>query len=152
MTPRGRARAGVAGTVAALTALGLAGLAAAGAGSGGGDPGPGRVVTVHLTAVHSRFSPASVTVPPGAVVRFVVRNLDPIDHEFIVGGPATHAHHEAGRDAVHHGEVPGEVSVAAGRTASTTWTAPAEAATVVFACHLPGHLAYGMDGVVTVAP
>ncbi|HET7489768.1 MAG TPA: cupredoxin domain-containing protein [Acidimicrobiales bacterium] len=134
----------VAGAAAALLAVAVPAVAN---GGGGGRPA---AVTVRLTARHSRFEPATVTVPAGATVRFVVRNLDPIDHEFIVGGPEVHQHHEVGRDAHHHGDVAGEVSVPAGTTATTTWTAPA-AGRVVFACHLPGHFAYGMRGVVVIS-
>ena len=145
MTSTRRRLAGLAAVIAALAVP--AGIAAA---AGGGGRSGGEVRTVTLTAHHSRFTPSSVTVPAGATVRFVVRNLDPIDHEFIVGGPDVHARHAVGRERHHHGDVPGEVSVPAGATASTTWTAPAGAAT--FACHLPGHLAYGMGGVVVVTP
>lgn len=123
-----------------------AGIAAAGGDAGGGGP-----VTVTLTAHHSRFTPSSVTVPAGETVRLVVRNLDPIDHELIVGGPDVHRRHQVGREAHHHGDVPGEVTVPAGATASTTWTAPSPPhGPITFACHLPGHLAYGMSGSVEV--
>lgn len=135
---------------AAVALAGSAGVAAAGGGIPDGE-GPG-AVTVTLTAHHSRFTPSSVTVPAGATVRFVVRNLDPIDHELIVGDAAVHERHETGREAHHHGEVPGEISVPAGATVSTTWTAPAGAEGTTFACHLPGHLDYGMAGVVLVSP
>ena len=139
--------------VAAVAVVLVAVVMVAGAGGAGGrgrQPDR-RTVTVHLTAHYSRFSPATVDVRPGTTVTFVIRNLDPIDHEFIIGGPEVHARHEVGREAHHHGEVPGEISVPAGTTASTTWTAPAGMGTVVFACHLPGHFAYGMAGVVRVS-
>jgi uncharacterized cupredoxin-like copper-binding protein len=96
----------------------------------------------------SRFVPSVIDVRAGATVRFVVANTDPIDHEFIVGDAAVHARHERGTEAAH-GAVPGEVSVPAETTASTTFRfdAPGE---WVFACHLPGHFGYGMRGVVRV--
>ncbi|MGI8683638.1 MAG: cupredoxin domain-containing protein [Acidimicrobiales bacterium] len=136
--------------LAALVVLAVAipvGVAAAG---GGDDAPPAGLLTVHVTAHHSRFTPASVDVAPGTTVRFVIRNLDPVDHEFIVGGPEVQKRHEIGRDAGHLGQEPGAVSVPAGATASTTWTAPATHGPVQFACHLPGHFAYGMAGVVNV--
>jgi uncharacterized cupredoxin-like copper-binding protein len=57
--------------------------------------------------------------------------------------------HERGTEAVHPPR-PGEVSVPAGTTATTTYTfeAPGD---LTFACHLPGHFAYGMQGTVSVA-
>lgn len=119
------------------------------AGGSGGEPAAPKVLTVRLTAHHSHFSPARVDVPTGVTVRFVIRNLDPIDHEFIVGDSELHRRHEVGREAHHHGDVPGEISVPAGATVSTTWTAPASVGPTVFACHLPGHFVYGMSGVVT---
>ena len=142
----------------AASAFVLAGSAGVAAAAGGGGAGPGDTgrdgptVTVRLTAHHSRFTPSVVAVPAGGTVRFVVRNLDPIDHELIVGDAEVHRHHQTGRDAHHHGDVPGEISVPAGGTASTTWTAPPIEGDTAFACHLPGHLDYGMAGVVRVSP
>ncbi len=139
------------GALAALVAVAVAipfGVAAA----GGEDAPAAGTRTIEITAHHSRFTPASVEVPAGATVRFVIRNLDPVDHEFIVGGPEVHQHHEVGREAHHRGEVPGEISVPAGATVSTTWTAPSSPGPVTYACHLPEHFAFGMAGVVDVTP
>jgi uncharacterized cupredoxin-like copper-binding protein len=103
------------------------------------------VVTIH----HSAFQPPRVTVRPEETVTFVLRNTDPIDHEFILGDEAVQQRHEKGTEA-HHGAVPGEVSVPAGAEASTTYEftlrRPLE-----FACHLPGHYAYGMRGLVVLS-
>jgi len=119
------------------------------AGSAAGD-GPDRTVVV--TMHHSRFEPALVEVAPGERVRFLLRNTDPIDHEFILGDDDVQRRHEAGRQRQHHGEVPGERSVAAGQQAATVYAFPAGLAgrTLRFACHLPGHYAYGMHGTVRV--
>jgi uncharacterized cupredoxin-like copper-binding protein len=115
-----------------------------------GGRGPERTVVV--TMHHSRFEPATLQVDPGQRVRFVLRNTDPIDHELILGDAATQRRHEQGRDRHHHGEVPGERSVAAGQEAATTYTFPAgpDGQVLEFACHLPGHYAYGMRGTVRV--
>ena len=80
---------------------------------------------------------------------FVVRNADPIDHELIVGDEAVQRRHEQGRERHHHGEVAGELSVPAGAERRTTYTF-AGPGRVEFACHLPGHYAYGMHGWVQV--
>jgi uncharacterized cupredoxin-like copper-binding protein len=107
------------------------------------------VVTMH----HSRFEPSVVRVEPGERVRFVLRNTDPIDHEFILGDDAVQRRHEQGRERHHHGDVPGERSVAAGQEAATTYTFPAalDGRALEFACHLPGHYAYGMHGLARVS-
>ena len=115
---------------------------------GGGEATPTVVVTMH----HSRFQPEVVRVAPGTTVRFLLRNTDPIDHEFILGDAAVQRRHEQGREREHHGEVPGEVSVAAGGEAATTYTfRTGGPASLEFACHLPGHYAYGMRGVALVS-
>jgi uncharacterized cupredoxin-like copper-binding protein len=107
--------------------------------------------TVVVTMRHSRFEPAAVRVEPGQRIRFVLRNTDPIDHEFILGDDDVQRRHEQGREREHHGEVPGERSVAAGQEAVTTYAFPAslDGRALEFACHLPGHYAYGMRGSVT---
>jgi len=108
--------------------------------------------TVVVTMHHSRFQPEVVRVAPGTTVRFLLRNTDPIDHEFILGDDAVQRRHEQGRQGEHHGEVPGEVSVAAGGQAATTYTfRQGGPASLQFACHLPGHYAYGMRGVALVS-
>jgi uncharacterized cupredoxin-like copper-binding protein len=132
-----------------LVACAAAPVAVRAAGTGAGD-GPDRTVVV--TMHHSRFEPSVVRVGPGERVRFVLRNTDPIDHEFILGDDAVQRRHEQGRQRQHHGEVPGERSVAAGQEAATTYAFPAglDGRALAFACHLPGHYAYGMHGTVRV--
>jgi uncharacterized cupredoxin-like copper-binding protein len=104
--------------------------------------------TVVVTMHHSKFQPAVITVAPGSEVRFVLRNTDPIDHEFIIGPQAVHDLHERGTQRVH--DAPGEVTVPAGEERSTTVSFNLAGGQLRYACHLPGHYAYGMHGVVTV--
>lgn len=111
--------------------------------------GPG-TVTVEVEVHHSRFRPARLQVVEGTTVRFVVRNTDPIDHELIVGPPEVHRRHERGTEP-YHPPKPGEVSVAAGDTAETTYRFDA-VGTLEMACHLPRHLTYGMRGEIEVVP
>ncbi len=125
-------------------ALGIAGMAFAW--TAGVAAGTDRIVEIGMR--YSAFSLTEVTVRAGVPVTFVLSNGDPIDHEFLVGDEAFHARHRTGTDA-HHGSRPDEVSVPAGATATTTVTfrSPGE---YRFICHLPGHEAYGMVGVVRV--
>ena len=140
-----RARRRVPLVVVLAVGLGVAAVLALGdLAAGTGAPsvlGPGPV-TVDVRIEHSRFVPDHVRVAKGTTVTFRVRNDDPIGHELIVGPPEVHARHESGTEGSHP-PVPGEVSVGPLATASTTSTVEQ---TVVFACHLPGHLAYGMRG------
>ena len=114
-----------------------------------GARGPG-LVTVVLGIEHSRFSTSRVRVVAGSTVRFVVENHDPINHELVVGGDAVHARHERGTETSHP-PVPGEVSVGPDDDGVTVlrFGTPGE---YEYACHLPGHLAYGMRGEVVVRP
>lgn len=111
--------------------------------------GPG-LVTVDVDMAYSAYSLQDLHVYEGTLVRFVVKNEDPINHEFIVGDDAVHARHATGHEAFHP-PVPGEVSVGPGETGLTTFLFD-EPGTVVYACHLPRHLEYGMVGEITVVP
>ncbi|HEV8490000.1 MAG TPA: cupredoxin domain-containing protein [Candidatus Limnocylindrales bacterium] len=104
--------------------------------------------TVDIRIHFSRFIPSSVTVPAGRPITFVIRNDDPIDHEWIVGDAALHARHRDGTEP-YHATRPTEVSIDALRERTTTVTFETPG-TYTFICHLPGHEAYGMVGTVTV--
>ena len=104
--------------------------------------------TVEIDIHYSHYDPTLVNVRVGVPVRFVIRNLDPIDHEWIVGDAAVHALHRTGTE-MHHGARPTEVSIAAGQTVETVVTFPATGS-LQFICHLPGHEQYGMIGTVVI--
>jgi uncharacterized cupredoxin-like copper-binding protein len=104
--------------------------------------------TVTLTIHYSGFDITQVSVPRGVPVTFILVNEDPIDHEWLIGDDTFHDRHRAGTHAVH-GEVPTEVTVPALSTVRTTITF-AEAGDLAYICHLPGHEAYGMVGVLSV--
>ena len=103
------------------------------------------VIDIH----HSAYLPEKLEVERGTVVTFVIENGDPIDHEFILGNEEVQEVHESGTEA-HHGAKPGEVSIPAGETRTTTYEF-VEPGTLIFGCHLPGHYSYGMRGVVEVS-
>jgi uncharacterized cupredoxin-like copper-binding protein len=105
-----------------------------------------RTITVSMR--HSRFAPEYVIVRRGATVRFVITNLDPIDHEFILGDEAVQRRHETGTEPAH-GHVPGEVSVPPGVTGETSYTFT-RPGVLLIGCHAPGHYAYGMRGRVLI--
>jgi uncharacterized cupredoxin-like copper-binding protein len=109
--------------------------------------GPG-LVTVNVGIHYSKFSISTLQVKPGTTVRFLVHNHDPINHEFIVGDARVHLLHEQGKESVHP-PVPGEVSLAPGTLGETFYRFDTPGR-YLFACHLPGHFAYGMKGWVVV--
>jgi uncharacterized cupredoxin-like copper-binding protein len=104
--------------------------------------------TVHVRLHYSRFHPAAFEFDPGTTVTFVVVNADPIDHEFILGDEGVQLAHERGTEAFHPPR-PGEMTVLAGETATTTFTFtdPGE---LIIGCHFPGHYSYGMRAAVRV--
>jgi uncharacterized cupredoxin-like copper-binding protein len=104
----------------------------------------------HLEVVlrNSHYEPTAMRVPIGRPVTIVLRNEDPIDHEWIVGDEALHDRHRTGTEP-HHDERPTEVTIPALESRTTVVTFDA-AGTLRFVCHLPGHEAYGMTGVLTV--
>lgn len=119
------------------------------AGAACGTAQAATVRQVEIRIHYSKFEPASVSVPAGVPVTFVIRNLDPIDHEWLIGDAAFHARHRAGTEAIH-GDRADEVSLAAGAVKTTTLTLAA--GSYVYICHFPGHEQYGMVGVVTARP
>jgi uncharacterized cupredoxin-like copper-binding protein len=137
----------LAGAVATAAALGGFALSAAHGDTADRALGPG-LVTVDVGIHYSRFSISTLHVRVGTLARFLVHNDDPIDHEFIVGDASVHARHERGTEHVHP-PVPGEVSITAQDTGETFYRFD-RPGRYEFACHLPGHFAYGMHGWVVV--
>lgn len=123
--------------------LGLAGIAAAWVHA----PGLAQV-TETIVIRYSHYDRSQLTVPAGVAVTIVLRNDDPIDHEWIVGDAAVHERHRAGTEPVHASR-PTEVTIPAGtsRVTSITFDTPG---TYLYICHLPGHEAYGMVGTLVV--
>lgn len=111
-------------------------------------PASGSERVVRIGIEHSSFDPAALEFERGETVTFVVTNTDPIDHELIIGDEEVQEVHEKGTEA-HHGAKPGEVSIAAGETAETTYTFD-RAGELIFGCHLPNHYDYGMRGSIKV--
>ena len=101
---------------------------------------------VEIRIHYSRFEPASVTVPAGVAVTYVIRNEDPIDHEWLIGDAAFHQRHRSGTEPVH-GDRPDEISVPPNTTKTTTLTLPV--GSYLYICHFPLHEEYGMIGVVS---
>jgi uncharacterized cupredoxin-like copper-binding protein len=137
--------------IALATATALAGYAITDAGNADATtvPGPG-LVTVTVGIHYSEFSTSTLKVRAGSTVQFLVRNDDPIAHEFIVGGPGVHRRHQTGSHASHPPD-PGEVSVGPGELGETFYRFD-KPGKYLFACHLPGHLAFGMRGWIDVVP
>jgi uncharacterized cupredoxin-like copper-binding protein len=133
---------------AARVLLAVAVVAAVVTSACGGDSGPADHATIRVR--HSKFLPGVVEVPAGTTLTFTLRNDDPIEHEWMVGGPEMHARHRTGTEPVHDSR-PDEVTLPAFTTRFTTlrFDFPGE---YQFVCHLPGHEEYGMVGTLRVVP
>jgi len=114
-------------------------------GTSGSEP-----LQVEITIHYSHYEPAAFRVPAGRPVAIVLRNTDPIDHEWIVGDAALHARHRTGTEP-YHASRPTEVTIPALSTITTVVTF-ASPGSLQYICHLPGHEAYGMVGTVTITP
>jgi uncharacterized cupredoxin-like copper-binding protein len=98
-----------------------------------------------------KIEPASITVPAGVPITFVVTNTGTIAHEFVLGDEAAQADHEtemAGQMGMKNDEA-GAIGVDPGQTREITFTF--DTAGAYFAgCHIPGHYAAGMKTTITV--
>lgn len=162
--------------VALMLAVG-SGAAWAGEGHGGteemaGQPGKAdwHTRTVRIVMLDTAFQPATVTVGAGETVRFAVRNVGALVHEFTIGTEAMQAAHrqemremaESGilepdrinRDRMgmggKHGHVgghdePGSLLLQPGEAGELVWKF-GEPAPILFACNAPGHYEAGMWG------
>lgn len=118
---------------------------------------PGLAANIQRTIVvemrdNMRFSPDHLTVQKGQTVRFIVKNVGMVKHEFNLGTAQQLAEHaelmKKFPDMVH--DDPNLVSVEPGQQGEVVWqfTHPGH---VDFACLHPGHYAAGMKGHVKVS-
>ncbi|MCI0584007.1 MAG: cupredoxin domain-containing protein [Chloroflexi bacterium] len=97
------------------------------------------------------IEPASMTVPAGVPVTFVVSNAGAIVHEFLVGDEAAQAEHEQEMLAGGMGhDEPNGIAVDPGQTKELTVTFEEPGETLA-GCHEAGHYAAGMKAPITVS-
>jgi uncharacterized cupredoxin-like copper-binding protein len=136
--------------VRGLLLLAMLGAAAAVLSGCGGASATASGNEVTVTFRYSHFQQEVLTIPAGTAVSIVLRNNDPIEHEWIVGTEELHQRHRTGTDP-YHDQLPTEATVPALTIRRTTvrFDAPGD---YPFVCHLPAHEAYGMKGVLRVVP
>ncbi|MDT8992533.1 cupredoxin family protein [Curvibacter sp. APW13] len=148
------------------TAVLLAGCLAAGAAlasgthSGGhehysyGAPGVAAKVTrtIEVEAADTmRFTPATIAVKKGETIRFVIRNVGAVAHEFSLGTQKElDEHYEVMKKYpnMEHDE-PNKISLQPGAQGEIIWRF-SKSGNVPFACLHVGHYDAGMKGVVKV--
>jgi uncharacterized cupredoxin-like copper-binding protein len=98
-----------------------------------------------------KIEPASMTVPAGVPVTFVITNSGATDHEFYLGDEKAQAAHE--KEMVEMGgmthDEPEGIAVKPGETKELTYTF-AEAGHTLAGCHVVGHYGGGMKAEVNV--
>ncbi|WP_341677260.1 cupredoxin family protein [Niveibacterium sp. SC-1] len=116
-----------------------------------GDPATAtRSVEVHMSDA-MRFSPATLTVQRGEILRLVVHNDGQTKHELVLGTSAELKEHAALMrkfPEMEHDD-PNAVSVPPGETRELTWQFT-KAGSFAFACLVPGHSEAGMKGTIVV--
>ena len=129
----------------AIATLGLAAVVLTGC---GGEPAGAASNDVTVTFRYSHFEQKVITIPAATPVSITLYNNDPIEHEWIVGSEDVHERHRTGTDP-YHDQLPTEVSVPAleSRKTMVRFDTPGD---YPFVCHLPGHEAYGMKGILRV--
>lgn len=109
-----------------------------------------RTVTVDMRD-SMRFSPDTITVRQGEIVRFVIKNRGRILHEMVIGTETElKAHAEAMRQfpGMEH-DAPYMAHVAPGKAGEIGWQFT-RAGEFQFACLIPGHFEAGMVGRIRV--
>lgn len=116
---------------AGAIAVALLGIAACGGGGGGGQPAG----SVKVTMTEYKFDPATVTVPHGKVVFYLV-NAGTASHDMIIVDGS--GNRLDASDLVSSGE------------ATVLTVSDIAAGTYTFYCDQPGHRANGMEGTLIV--
>lgn len=99
------------------------------------------------------FDPTQIEVTAGETITFMVTNAGDLDHEFVIGDEGTQDEHEMMMDDDGMGseDEPNELALAGGESGELTWTF-ADAGSLLFGCHVPGHYDAGMVGTLEVSP
>ncbi|QUS39785.1 copper resistance protein [Tardiphaga alba] len=123
---------------------------------GAGEPGdpkrPSRTVNVAMNEVDGRmlFVPSKVEVRKGEQVKFVLRNVGAIEHEFVLATTKENLAHaeEMKSGAMQHND-PNAKMLDPKKTGEIVWKF-SKAGEFEYACLIPGHREAGMVGTVVV--
>jgi uncharacterized cupredoxin-like copper-binding protein len=122
-----------------------------------GEPGdpkrPFKTVEILMTDEGAKmgYTPDRLEVKRGEQIKFILKNLGVVDHEFLIDTKLNNAKHkldmEKNPDMEH--EEPNGARLKPGATRENFWRFT-KAGTFEFACLLPGHYESGMKGVVVI--
>lgn len=116
-------------------------------------PGMEPTHTIEISMADTmRFSPDSIKISQGDVVRFVVTNAGALQHEFVLGTNESLTEHAALMmkfPGMEH-EEPYMAHVDPGKDMEIVWKF-SQAGEFEFGCLLPGHFDAGMKGTISVS-
>ncbi|WP_342214227.1 cupredoxin family protein [Aminobacter anthyllidis] len=97
------------------------------------------------------FSPSSVQARAGEQIRFKVRNVGEINHEFVLATAEANQKHsiEMQKNPDMEHDDPNAIRVASGKTGEMLWKFT-NTGGFEFACLIPGHREAGMIGLAAV--
>jgi uncharacterized cupredoxin-like copper-binding protein len=124
------------------------------AGAPGDAKKPARTVEVVMTETDDGkmlYRPDRIEIKRGEQVRFVLKNVGKVDHEFMLDSVANNAKHkiEMQKNPDMEHDDPNGKRLAPGQSAQVVWRFT-KAGTFEFACLIPGHHESGMHGSVAV--
>ena len=120
-----------------------------------GDPKkPARAIEVIMTETPDAkmlYEPSRIEVKRGEQVRFVLKNVGKVDHEFMLDSVANNAKHkkEMQKNPDMEHDDPNGKRLAPSASNEIVWRFT-KAGTFEFACLIPGHYESGMKGTVVV--
>jgi uncharacterized cupredoxin-like copper-binding protein len=126
--------------------------------------------TVNINMLDNLYEPEKVLVKEGETIRFIVKNLGELVHEFNIGTSAMHIVHQKEMemmvdhgalepDKINHAKMkmdmgggktmmhndPNSILLEPGKTGEVIWKF-SNASKIEFACNVPGHYDAGMMG------
>ncbi|WP_306006483.1 cupredoxin domain-containing protein [Aquicoccus porphyridii] len=155
------------GTTLVASLIASTAVASPGHGDGIGEPGDAAQVdrTIMIEMDEMKYSPDSIEVAPGETIRFEVKNVGRVVHEFNIGTSETwnghlgemqtmmregmmtvrSINHDRMMEAGMMHDDANSVLLEPGETGEVIWTFP-EGGEIGFACNVPGHRNAGMVG------
>ena len=111
---------------------------------GGGGPS----TTIDVTFAEFTFTPAEFTIPAGQVITVNTTNNGAVIHELVIMKYGETIGDDFGDE--DEANIYWEVETEAGKTGTTTFTAPSEPGEYQLVCGTEGHFVAGMVGKLTV--
>ena len=110
--------------------------------------GGGASTTIDVTFTDFTFTPAEFTIPAGQVITLNSKNEGAVLHEFVIMNLGQTIGDDFGDE--DEGNIYWEVETDAGKSGTTTFTAPTEPGVYQVVCGTEGHFVAGMVGKLTV--